>query len=664
MVPQDSYDSPHRRQRWVEAENVGSVTIPGYAVVEVVDSYRPEAGGVVTPNGGRTVLKVRLATTDDPCTTVVIGPCEIPVGESGRVSTIDDPMLALVAADYPNATDVGVEAGSFLLTAGHCGYRIYGGDYDATTQTQRVIRTEHCQDDSMMVRATECILPGVGGTVQPQQWNSTTECWEDSGAATVEVIDPMGWLLAVPGDCFKVDRQNRCGTTGRSDFMPSFPFGMTQLVRVLTQINCGDCGEVTIYRKTAGGSGAGFCGAEATECTFQACNMSYRPISCDAQEFAIAHIIPGQCCLDSGSGSGSLPGDCIAFLMPYPRPMFAKGNLTADMCEGGASLTGSTILDACELSDFEPPTAAGNTLQLHACRDSTVFALWTVTTDGSGGQSCGWEVIQVEDVQLPDWMLNIRCPDDESCGLEKSKKQYPYYGHFCHCDDQTEVWDATMVEGQYVDVIVSGTVEDATGAALDVLTDAGCITGSGDQDCGLSFNTTGLKPSKAVFKTKQICVFCQKLTLGDGADIEVDGLIAVGVAGTPKTVVGEKIDVLTSAQITYDDGSGGSGDGCPAGSGSAGTTLSITGRTKRVCTLCSTDDYGNFEDGTDIDLLDGLTFEKVEAMSDAVFDCTACPTLTNKTRIFWALCLDASVYVYAAQECVCDPCETGSGSGA
>ena len=222
MIP-TSHNAPHLRQRWIEAENVGAVTIPGYAVAEVVDSYRPEKGGTVTPGGGRTVLKVRLATTDDPCTTVIIGPCEIPVGESGRVSTLDDPMVALVAEEYANGTDVGVVAGSFLLTKGHCGYRIYGGDYDATTQTQRVIRSEDCQDQSMIVRATECIYPGYGGTVQIQEWDSDLQCYVDSADAPIEIIDPMQWVMAVPNDCFRVDRHSRCGVSGGGTYLPSFP---------------------------------------------------------------------------------------------------------------------------------------------------------------------------------------------------------------------------------------------------------------------------------------------------------------------------------------------------------------------------------------------------------------------------------------------------------
>lgn len=658
MLPQDAYDSPHRRQRFIELHNVGSETIPGYAVAEVVESSRPEKAGTVTPGGGRTVLHIRLATTDDPCATVIVGPCEIAPDGWGKPGTIDDPMLALVAEEYPNGTDVGVEAGSFLLTSGHCGYRIYGGDFDATTQTQRVIRTDDCQDEKdMMVRATECILPGRGGSVKRQEWNSTTQCWEDSDDAEFDIIDPMGWLLAVPGDCFKIDRsKSRCGATAsRSDYMPSFPFGMTQLVRVMQQINCGDCGEVTIVRKQIGGSASlsgEHCDTVATECKFLACNMSYRPISCDAQEYAIAHIIPGQCCIGSDTGSGE--SGCIAFLMPYPRPMFAKGTLTADMCEGAATLTDSAILDACPASDFQPPTVADNPAKLHACSGTDVLAFWTV---GDVGESCAWKAFAVEDYELPDYAIDIRCGTGESaCTVEKKTKTEKRYGHFCKCDADADEWTATEIVGEVYEIPM-GIGADEIGSQ-QVLTNADCGT------CSFVFENSTNSSFYLKLTTKKFCLFCNNAELEDGTDIVLDdwAFLAAGSPGTNITIEGTPIDVLTEAKIEYDAGSGGSGEGCPPGSGSAsGTTLSITGKTKTVCTFCSADSEGTFSDGVDIDLLDGLSFGLMVAVSEAVFDCSGCPTFTSKFQTGYVLCVTAETEL-DPMSCECNPCE-GSGSG-
>ena len=79
-----NHESPVLRQRWIELFNAGidgsggaGEKIPAFGVVEVIDSERPDSAGTATPDGGRTVLHVRRATTDMPKITVVNGPCEI-----------------------------------------------------------------------------------------------------------------------------------------------------------------------------------------------------------------------------------------------------------------------------------------------------------------------------------------------------------------------------------------------------------------------------------------------------------------------------------------------------------------------------------------------------------------------------------------------------------
>jgi hypothetical protein len=339
--------------------------------------------------------------------------------------------------------------------------------------------------------------------------------------------------------------------------------------------------------------------------------------------------------------------------------MFGKGKLASDMCSGTATLTEAEWLDVCVDAEFDVPTTAANSATLHACQDTYVYFIWTAKSGGV--DACGAEVIQVADYELPDWVIDLRCPEDGTCGVEKSVKDKPRYGHFCNCVTDPEgedIWDDTQIAGEYVDIIVSGSVQAGTGDSTSVLTDADCAVGS----CQLTFDTKSLTPSKAVLKTKQVCVFCQPTSPEDGTDIEIDGLFAVGSAGAAKTITGTELDVLVSAELGY-TGSGGSGDGCPPGSGSAGATITITGKTKKVCTFCSADGEGNFEDGVDIDLLDGLSFGLIVAISEADFTCSPCPSLSTKYQTGYVLCVTEESEALVSS-CTCIDCEEGSGSGA
>lgn len=503
----------------------------------------------------------------------------------------------------------------------------------------------------MIVRAVGCILPGEGGSVRAQQWNSITQCWEDDAYDPFTIIDPMGWLLAVTGDCFAIKAHHGgCGESLGGDYMPAFPFGMTQLVRVLEKIDCGKCGEVVIVRKAAVVESGGHCDMEETVCAFVACNMSYRPLSCDAQEYAIAHIIPGQCCLpDAVEGSDGPEERCIAFLMPYPRPIFAKATLDADLCEGDAALGTSSILDACADSDFTVPTAAGNTAKLHACTGTDVLLLWKVNSD-EYGQSCAWEVIAVEDSELPDWMVDIQCGDDP-CTINKKVKEQKRYGHFCKCSDDGDILSATSLTQSTIDVIVSGALADAEGDPVDVFREVSC------QSCELQFLSARTNPKKIVFKTKQVCVLCPPSTNPDGTDIEVDGLWDIKQDdGATKSLFGTEIDVVTDLKVQSEVTSEGGGDEVDCATGIEGTlNLLITGKTKTICAFCSTGEGGSFAAGADVPLT-ALKLSSVEVLTDAEFTCDPCIGLTPSTKVIWAFCVDASETVWDAVTCNCYDC--------
>lgn len=653
--------APMRQQRWIEILNVGGATIPPFGACEVTDSYRPEQGSLYTPSDGRTVIKARMSTIDEPCLSIINGPCEIPAYEFGRVGTIDSPMLAMVASDYPANTDVGIKAGSFALTEGICGYRVVG-DYDAGTGTQRVIKTDDCQAGPLTVRAIDCILPGEGGQVKPQAWNATTGCWEDAALDPIDIVDPQGWLLAVPGDCFKVDRQHRCGQANSGVYMPSFPFGMTQIVRVLEQIDCGQCGEVTIVRKAAdtGSDSAetGHCGTEATECTFQACNMSYRPISCDAHEYAIAHIIPGECCLPSFSSGEDR---CIAFLMPYPRPMFAKGTLIDKLCGGQADLTDAGPLDVCEewgANGGSEITSASNPLGLHACVNTDVLLMWcTNCGDGEESQQCAWMVIGVEDVELPDYVIDLRCDTTEeaepTCAVDKEYKLQKRYGHFCECEDDESDWVSTQLGFNNMQVVEEiEAFADEEGRT--VLTEAGC--GEGDTSCSLVFGKAGMSTYLLKKTVRSICVLCPKSD--SGAESTLGTFATLGSEGEADTITGTEMDVLTDIAVETEVTSDGGGDEVDCDT-ALGLGLVVKGKTKKICIFCGGDGAGTFEDGDEVTF--PLPLQLVEAVTEADFYCDPCVGMDVKTTQFYALCVgDESTATSVVCDCYECPPESSS----
>jgi hypothetical protein len=242
--------------------------------------------------------------------------------------------------------------------------------------------------------------------------------------------------------------------------------------------------------------------------------------------------------------------------------------------------------------------------------------------------------------------MDIRCKDGE-CTVEKKKKQYPYFGHFCHCSDQTEVWDSTQMTGEYVDIIVSGVVsEDLLGDVASVFTGVECNGGSGSGSCGLEFSTTGVAEAKAVFKTKKGCVFCQLETLADGEDIEITGLASVGGVGEVVPLAGQYIDIPDGMDVSCSTGSG-------SGSGS-GSTCSAALTTKRYCVIAC----GDAVAGDDID----LDFDAVEITTDTYFRQDGLSLKLDNCRV--AVCVPC---VDLTEVCDTDTvtgidCASGSGS--
>jgi hypothetical protein len=214
-IPQDPR-APHERQRFIELKNVGSDEIPAHAVVEVVDSSRPEQATPETYDGGRTVLHVQKPSGGVcACNLAINGPCAIPAGASGYPGTKDSPMIALVGEAVVSGDMVGAVAGSYYLWKGAIGFQV-DGDYDAYYKTARVTRSP--------VRAVYALTPPGGipaatisgsgttsMTVTPGYadcylfaWDSTYSRWSvqmrDGSPVTVRIYNP--WASAIGGSVF------------------------------------------------------------------------------------------------------------------------------------------------------------------------------------------------------------------------------------------------------------------------------------------------------------------------------------------------------------------------------------------------------------------------------------------------------------------------------
>ena len=445
------------------------------------------------------------------------------------------------------------------------------------------------QESSMVVRATECILPFQGGTVQPQQWNSTNGCWEDSDYEPFDIVDPMGWLLAITDDCFKIESQHGCGETNGGNYMPAFPFGLTRIVKIKKDVNmigCGSCGLATIMKRVPEGTGGvgSRCNMDESDCDIQVCNMSYRNIACDADEYAMAQIIPGACCLDPEDSQGS--GGCIAVLMPYPRPLSGRAIATGKICGGPSTMSDFEPTDACSDWPFNPaPTEFTNDLGLYACGGDELHVRWN---DGE----CKWDLANVEHHFLPSTLHDVRCKEG-ACEIEGLKATQGIAVQQCEDCGQTN-WES-VIAGSYVNVV----------SDVDVNCSSTCEAGK------VSF--------------KRICVLC-------GTDD--------GNAPEDKAIPVATVSVLTGFdQFNTQDTNGNV------------VTCGLQATKKSVCIIgCAGED----EDP------DTVHFSKIEPLTDAVFDCSGCPTFQPSTLGCFVLCTSEYEDVWEEQACECDPCEEPS----
>jgi hypothetical protein len=552
MSSLSDHRSAHIRQRWVELENVGSVEIPAFGVCEITGSYRPDTGGLVTPGGGRTVMRVRRPETDDPCAVIVNGPCPIPVGENGRPGTKDDPLLALVDSNYDAGTALGVEKESFVLTERTCARYVVDGDYDAGTSTQRVDRYDDCPNEIMVRNLTVCAKPGTGSTGQPQKWDDDAEDYvDDLNRDPVHIIDPLCWRMAMYDDKYKVEREH---CTGKSSgyYRPSMPYGLIRMVKITEQIPCNGSGTgKVLVNKSAELGGTPDCGWDELddECEITVCNTTNRTIACDTKEEIATAVF--------------MPGECIAFLIANHRPLLAATTLSASMCGTSVEVNEPQWLDACEWENKTAgPRMAENQAGIYGCEGDNVIVFYY---EENG--VCKLGVLQAQEHDLGRPMHDIKCGDG-TCTVDMTRLTSSMYGHQCENCGATED-AATQLVGEEVDIeflSIDCDSESETNCQLTKVIQTICVfCSSSSQTAGTPLSLVEINSPTGLSVTKQGAG-----TGGESCEFRIaTSKVCVlgcntGESGDDISLELTRVDPLTDVDFGTSVGEGGTGGDDPA----------------------------------------------------------------------------------------------------
>lgn len=230
------------------------------------------------------------------------------------------------------------------------------------------------------VEAQECIYPGKFGDAKVLEFNGTA--WVVT-AEVIRIYDDSWINFLAPNErtWVKTRSDGQGGTVG--DIIGSQ--GLMRLARPAAGIECDASGSVTVYKTTAENN----CTPAATNCSVTACNSWHnnRKIASDEETFI------------------GFYGKTWIFL-PFYKPRWGLGVLTADLCQGTASVGSIYYLDGCDVAAIS--AEALNPFALQAMAGDPVLVL-----EAEGGL---WYLIQVKH-QLQTIISDIGF-DDDTCQLQ------------------------------------------------------------------------------------------------------------------------------------------------------------------------------------------------------------------------------------------------------
>ncbi len=174
MIPQGAL-SPFHQQRWIEAYNGGSSTIPAYGICQITASTRPDTSSVETPSGGRTVLTVQVPDSSTYLLTFAVnGPLPIAAGKYGAVTMNYPAYVAYDTTNTPAAVgeEWGPQASSSLARKNHPGLVILGDVGNG------IVRVDRSNSLELIVKADSGISKGSSGTCSVWLRNSSNT-WAD-----------------------------------------------------------------------------------------------------------------------------------------------------------------------------------------------------------------------------------------------------------------------------------------------------------------------------------------------------------------------------------------------------------------------------------------------------------------------------------------------------
>jgi hypothetical protein len=222
------------------------------------------------------------------------------------------------------------------------------------------------------------------------------------------------------------------------------------------------------------------------------------------------------------------------------------------------------------------------------------------------------------------------------------------------CDNCGEVTREVLLTGERVSVVTDIGANDATPIGSYYVDNVTCAT-----DCAIDVKRGQFTGAFATVQKKSLCLFCSDpQTLATETPFT---LVNLDGERTTAQITGTEIDVVTGLGVQTEvvGGTGGDPVDCETGL-PADLNLVIVGTTSRICTFCNSGGGGVIGAGTSVKLT-ALKLSEITPVTEAVFSCDPCPSLSVKTTGMWGLCVQAEGSADVS-DCVCVDCETEGAS--